>query len=163
LLDRASYHYFSNPLHETILGGTKNTITTSSKTQHGWTDRVFADIGSGTGRLVIAAAALHPEWKLCKGIELLPGIHNMAMQKLSKCGEESLANGFKGILPSNQDNEESTFQGLPMSPITLSCGSFEDDVRKPLGDVDVAFTFSSCYPKHTMIQLSQAVCKQVRF
>ena len=50
-----------------------------------WEDRVFCDIGSGTGRLVIAAAALHPGWKMCRGIEILEGIHNTALDAASKC------------------------------------------------------------------------------
>jgi hypothetical protein len=46
---------------------------------------VFCDMGSGTGRLVLAAAALHPNWKLCKGIELLETIHEEALEKLESC------------------------------------------------------------------------------
>lgn len=47
-------------------------------TSQGWTDKVFCDIGSGAGRLVVAAAALHPTWKVCRGIELLPSMHESA-------------------------------------------------------------------------------------
>jgi Histone methylation protein DOT1 len=50
-----------------------------------WDDKVFVDIGSGTGRLVLAAAALHPGWKLCRGIEVLRGIHAVAEETLQKC------------------------------------------------------------------------------
>jgi hypothetical protein len=49
-----------------------------------WEDKVFTDIGSGTGRIVLAAAALHP-WKLCRGVEVLEGIHNVALETLDKC------------------------------------------------------------------------------
>jgi hypothetical protein len=35
--------------------------------------------------LVLATAALHPSWKLCRGIELLPGIHEQAMDNLEAC------------------------------------------------------------------------------
>jgi hypothetical protein len=38
----------------------------------------FTDIGSGAGRLVLAAAALHPFWRRYRGVELLPGLHAMA-------------------------------------------------------------------------------------
>jgi len=50
-----------------------------------WNGKVFTDIGSGTGRLVLAAAALHPGWKLCRGVEVLEGIHNVAVETLRKC------------------------------------------------------------------------------
>jgi len=43
-----------------------------------WSDKVFIDIGSGAGRLVVASAALHPTFKVCRGIELLPGMHESA-------------------------------------------------------------------------------------
>lgn len=49
-----------------------------------WDGKVFTDIGSGTGRLVLAAAALHP-WKLCRGLEVLEGIHNVALETLEHC------------------------------------------------------------------------------
>lgn len=52
--------------------------------RQGWRDKVFLDIGSGTGRLVLGAAALHP-FRLCKGLEILEGIHNTALEKLQKC------------------------------------------------------------------------------
>jgi len=44
----------------------------------------FTDLGSGTGRLVMGAAGFYP-WKLCRGIELLPGIHRQAVSKLESC------------------------------------------------------------------------------
>lgn len=47
-------------------------------------DLVFTDLGSGTGRLVLAAAAFFP-WKLCRGIELLEGIHQDAISKMELC------------------------------------------------------------------------------
>jgi hypothetical protein len=46
--------------------------------------RVFCDIGSGTGRLVMAAAALHPTWKVCRGIEILNSLHQLALGKLHR-------------------------------------------------------------------------------
>lgn len=56
-----------------------------------WDDKVFCDIGSGTGRLVMAAAALHPGWKLCRGIELLKSIHVVAEETLAKCDSKGSA------------------------------------------------------------------------
>lgn len=50
-----------------------------------WDGKVFVDIGSGTGRLVFAAAALHSHWKKCRGIELLPGLNKAAEDTLDQC------------------------------------------------------------------------------
>jgi len=73
LLDRAHHHYF-------IEKGQRN----------GWDGKVFVDIGSGTGRLVIGASALHPGFSKCKGVEVLRGIHNEALQKLEKCNKHKI-------------------------------------------------------------------------
>ena len=66
--------------------------------------RTFVDIGSGTGRLVIGAAALHPELKLSKGIEILPKLHESAMQYLSQCSETLT------ISPINKDDNDDNSQ-----------------------------------------------------
>lgn len=58
-----------------------------------WNDKTFCDIGSGAGRLVMAAAALHPGWRLCRGVELLNSIHVVAEQTLAKCNPNSEATG----------------------------------------------------------------------
>eukprot|EP00978_Attheya_sp_CCMP212_P038552 scaffold192085_cov28-Attheya_sp.AAC.1 len=50
-----------------------------------WDDKVFVDLGSGTGRLVLGAAALHPGFRQCRGLELLEGIHGMAQDTLESC------------------------------------------------------------------------------
>ncbi len=51
----------------------------------GWDGKTFVDIGSGAGRLVLGAAALHPNLQLCKGIEILPGIHQASLENMEKC------------------------------------------------------------------------------
>jgi hypothetical protein len=68
VLDRAHELYFQNLPNK----------------QPDWTDKVFCDLGSGTGRLVLAAAALH-RWKKCRGVELLESIHKAAEENLNKC------------------------------------------------------------------------------
>ena len=68
LLDAAHDHYRADPRNQ------------NNVAQQDWTSKTFCDIGSGTGRLVFAAAALHPGWKVCRGIELLPGIHEAAVE-----------------------------------------------------------------------------------
>ena len=61
----------------------------TTKTASDW---VFTDLGSGTGRLVLTAAGFYP-WRLCRGIELLQGIHEQALQKLESCVERGDGDG----------------------------------------------------------------------
>jgi len=82
LLDKAHGYYKKEP---------NNTNSSSSKEEEAndmaWNDKVFCDIGSGTGRLVFGAAALHPGWKLCRGIEILKTISDVAKTKVEVCRE----------------------------------------------------------------------------
>ncbi|CAN0468519.1 unnamed protein product, partial [Discosporangium mesarthrocarpum] len=39
---------------------------------------VFLDMGSGTGKAVVAAGLLYPGLACARGVELLEGLHNMA-------------------------------------------------------------------------------------
>jgi hypothetical protein len=74
--------------------------------------QVFCDLGSGTGRLVLTAAALYP-WELVRGVELLPGIHDTAVEKLESCRsttdskvnpEVKFSEGSKNSAPSAQES-----------------------------------------------------------
>lgn len=113
-----------------------------------WRDKTFCDLGSGTGRLVLAAAALHPEWKLCRGIEVLPGISEQANQALQQCLVE---NGTTAAaLPQSY---------LPLAPIELCCGSLEDPYSY-FGDADLVFVFSSCMNGDLMKAIGVAVGRQ---
>mmetsp|Transcript_11264 Transcript_11264/g.13076 ORF Transcript_11264/g.13076 Transcript_11264/m.13076 type:complete len:500 (-) Transcript_11264:2219-3718(-) len=80
LLDRACHHYYRNE---------DNVKRLNNEQQNGLNGKTFVDIGSGTGRLVIGAAALHPGLSLSKGIEILPGIHESALESLEQCKESS--------------------------------------------------------------------------
>jgi SAM-dependent methyltransferase len=75
-----------------------------------WQDTVFCDVGSGTGRLVLAAHQLHA-WKECRGVEILPQVHREAEHKLQEC-----------------------------DGITLICGSFEDNDNLKNADCIFAFS-----------------------
>ncbi len=67
--------------------------------------KTFVDIGSGTGRLVLGAAALHPHLKISKGIEILPGIHEGAIKILEKCS--TLSNDMsKETSPNNHGDKK---------------------------------------------------------
>jgi SAM-dependent methyltransferase len=135
VLDRAHHHYYR---------GDPSAPTT-------WNNKVMMDIGSGTGRLVLGAAALYPEWKECKGVELLEGIHDIAQEKLTEC-----AVGRTTRVLSSKDNDD-----LSMAPVELKCGSFEDP-NMSLGDVDCAFAFSSCFTPDLMERLGQAIGRQCK-
>ena len=198
ILDRTAYHFDSH----------------ASK---GWDNKVFADFGSGAGRLVLGAAALNPKWKLCKGIEILPGIHELARENLNRCSVnngkeqsfaiplvgkpglhrnesdenlpyiESLSQNWNQInslkesrkevqreLPGSEDHSDDSMylysgsapvatksdehceeNSLPLAPIEFICGSF-DDPNVYLGDVDLIFCFSSCFPDGVIEIVSRA-------
>lgn len=118
-------------------------------------DVVFCDLGSGTGRLVLASAALHPNWKLCRGIELLESIHAEAVSKLESCRPEETD---KAALCSSLAPKDGGLS-LPMAPVELENGSFAD----PYGsffDANILFCFSSCLPVHARIELARSIGRQ---
>ena len=110
-----------------------------------YTDKVFCDIGSGTGRLVLGAAALHPTLRVSRGIEILEGIHNVAVQTAEQCQAGM-------TIPNHPDV-------LPLAPIDLTCGSATE---VDLGEVDVFFMFSSCMPPEILQEITQAIGSQCR-
>jgi hypothetical protein len=77
-----------------------------------WNEKVFTDVGSGSGRLVFAAAALHPGWRLCRGVEVLESIHDVAvLETLEKCRHTLDTSGISseemsGSKNSSRDREE---------------------------------------------------------
>jgi hypothetical protein len=141
-----------------------------------WEDKVFVDIGSGVGRLVFAASALHPNWKQCRGIELLPGIHREAVSKLqwytSRMHEANdvVEDGtdlrrdrhMRGDCVGSDENGSDTKNSqLWLSPIEFVCGSF-DDPYNFIGDADCIFVFSSCMPEETTDSLAKVIGRQCR-
>lgn len=106
LLDAAFDHYQTDPRNQNdSIGAARNTAPQD------WTNKTFCDIGSGTGRLVFAAAALHPGWKVCRGIELLPGIHEAALeiqQRLATPGPENSQRLEQEPLTNHNDGSDRT-------------------------------------------------------
>jgi len=142
-------------------------------------DIVFCDLGSGTGRLVIATAALHPTWKLCRGIELLESIYEDAVEKLQSCRREATSDDNPEANDDAEEDDETNDQTstdedvpsgmnlslpsddgpLPLAPIQLECGSFLDPYSS-FCDANVLFCFSSCLPKHLLIELARSIGRQ---
>ena len=83
----------------------------------------MADIGSGVGRLVLWAA-VNQKWRSYLGVEILPGIHEVAVEKLQE------ARAIPGLLQSDA--------------INFQCGSWsESDV---VAQLDVVFAATTCSP-----------------
>lgn len=131
LMDRALKHY-----HENDIAG-DNASSSSTTSGIDWSDKVFVDMGSGTGRLVLAAAALHPNLQECKGIEVLPSLHEQAKQKLASSSLDDVA------------------------PVEFVCGSF-DDPYTYLGNADCIFVFSTAMPTEVTNSLANAIGRQCR-
>ena len=68
----------------------------------------FVDLGSGSGRAVIAAALLQRSWKTCTGIELLEGLHALSLEAAEAYG------AVAQTLPS----------GGPAPDVRFLCGDF---------------------------------------
>mmetsp|Transcript_35478 Transcript_35478/g.72565 ORF Transcript_35478/g.72565 Transcript_35478/m.72565 type:complete len:422 (+) Transcript_35478:168-1433(+) len=161
LLDRAWEHYQST-------SATDNVDVTDTKP---WENKTFIDIGSGTGRLVISAAAMHPHWRACKGLEILKGIHSESVSIADGCtvsldekNELDIQNeSVKSILRIPQadtpsDNDE---RYIPLAPMHMIQGSFTNPYQY-LADTDCAFVFSSCMNPGLLEQLSIAIGRQCR-
>jgi hypothetical protein len=79
-------------------------------------DAEFLDLGSGAGRLVLAAAAMSNPWKRCRGVEYLPSLHLLAEEKLSQ------ATNLPAFLQSDVMLEESSWEapGLDLSNVDVA-------------------------------------------
>lgn len=125
----------------------------------------FCDVGSGTGRLVLAAAALHPDFQVCRGLELLEKIHGSAVETLQSCRTVSIDDNNKSdkfvlTVSSHQSSERSTIE-LPMAPIEFLCGSL-DDPYIYFGDVDLIFCFAACMGPDVLAKLAENIGRQCR-
>lgn len=156
LLDRAWEYYHSM----------------SISTTKPWENKTFCDIGSGTGRLVISAAALHPHWRVCKGLEILQGIHNESIHIADGCAVpldkkhelDIIDENVKSILRIPQEvtpSSESDEKYIPLAPMQMTHGSFTNPYQY-LADIDCAFVFSSCMNPDLLQQLSIAIGRQCR-
>lgn len=99
----------------------------------------FVDLGSGSGRGVLAASYLSPFTRLV-GIEILEGLHQAAIDVYS--GYES---NVRSLLPAT--DLRSTQQ------IEFHCGSFLD--LDWTSDVSLVFANSTCFPDALMDQIAE--------
>ena len=115
--------------------------------------------------MVLAAAALYPNWKLCRGIELLPTIHEESIDKLEDCRRRMVDEDIPRTSNSTTDIEllflPSDDEPLPLAPIEMECGSFEDPYSS-FCDADILFCFSSCLSSHLRINLARSIGRQSR-
>ena len=94
----------------------------------------FYDLGSGTGRAVLAARMLQ-DFSVCHGIEILEGLHHEA-----------------GIVVENYFSSSSFLQyfGVPTS-VNIACGSITD---YDWSDGDIVFANSTCFSLDLMQRIS---------
>ena len=90
---------------------------------------VFCDIGSGSGRLVLFAAAA-AKWNAVRGVELLQGLHEQAIEKL-ELARALRADGELDLLTEHID---------------LVNGSWDNPVLTAWEEIDVAFAYTTALP-----------------
>jgi hypothetical protein len=119
VLDRAHALYFENLPNK----------------QPDWTDKVFCDLGSGTGRLVLAAAALHP-WKKCSGVELLENIHKAAEENLNKCRIQDESSSTGTSAPVTTESNPTSPPPTPSAPTSTTPQTSTETTSVESPDVD---------------------------
>lgn len=83
----------------------------------------FIDLGSGVGRIVLAAALLQPKLGLCQGIEILPELHEQAVAARVSLDE---------LAPS-----------LPIAPCEYSAYDlYSEAATEALSSADILFSYS---------------------
>lgn len=111
---------------------------------------MFGDVGSGCGRLVVAQALTWP-WRACRGVEIVPSLHDIgeasleAAGRIAGGGEDMLSPAALGLLES-------------MAPCSLSLGDVNDEVsyagRQQHGrdEQDRCSLFRYCYLSYCLVR-----------
>jgi hypothetical protein len=171
LLDHSLQFYHTNVRNNEQR--TSHARTIRKNDSFNWDSKVFVDIGSGTGRLVLSAAGLHPNLKCSRGIELLDGIHQVAIKNLEKCRCPDDDDKNHGSDPyqkqhPNKNTMKRTMkkyqlsETIPISPVELICGNIADTNVAPIHDADIIFTFSSCMTTELLQKIANAIGIQCR-
>lgn len=106
----------------------------------------YVDLGSGTGKTVMAAALLHT-WRECCGIELVEGLYDSSLELLERWhdGLPYMPKGQKKIQYKLSPEVRAT-------PINLLQG---DVLEVDWSDADVVFSCSTCFEDDLMAQISK--------
>jgi len=165
LLDKAWGYYIDG------FGSVEGGVDAEEREKMPWANKTFIDIGSGSGRLVLSAAALHPYFKICKGLEILEGLNSVATLIAEQCrvsndtddtsDDQKVQYALPYITNSTDDTTNTTSTPLQMAPIQFKCGSFTNPYEH-LSDIDVAFVFSSCMKSNLIQELSIAIGRQCK-
>jgi SAM-dependent methyltransferase len=107
-----------------------------------WANRqgVFYDLGSGTGRAVIASRVL-ADFRVCKGVEILKGLHDEAMA--ISTGSYQFKAAYRRHFSVSDEVE-------------LYCGSL---TSIDWSDGDVIFANSTCFSDALMIEMAEMADK----
>ena len=105
---------------------------------------VFYDLGSGTGKGVIAAALLG-NFTVCKGIELLENLYDISLRLKAQFDDH-----FPGALERNPD----LFQSVPMIEFIHS-----DFFKADWSDASLIFANSTCFDHEMMERIGQIQLK----
>merc|ERR1740123_385320 len=99
--------------------------------------RCFVDLGSGTGRAALCAAALFPELERCVGVELSEERHDIAKQ-----GREAASAGAP--------------EALLRERVVLVHGDARAAVA-PIAAADVIWVSNTCFPDDLNAEVSAAI------
>lgn len=99
---------------------------------------VFYDLGSGTGKPVVAAAIAHT-FDICYGIEILEGLYSVSLDVLN-------AYNTRGKAKLNRTTD---------THVQMTLGSFLSFSVKDWRDADVVFVNSTCFDENIMLQLAK--------
>ena len=111
-----------------------------------FSSRTFVDLGSGTGKPVLAAALLH-RWRGVRGIELCEGLHAASLE---------LQERWEGGLPFLPPGERSLRYAIPpevrATPVRFELG---DATQLDWSDAGVVFACSTCFDAALFARLAK--------
>jgi hypothetical protein len=111
-------------------------------------DDVFVDLGSGVGRLVLAAAMLHP-FRYCAGVEVLPELHAEALE------------AHRRARRAVERREGGTQPRLELRPCEFVCQDFMEGAAPsgpdPLSEASIVYAYSTTWRSDNGFHLSPGV------
>lgn len=104
----------------------------------GLVGRTFVDLGTGSGKPLVAAALLAPGWRECVGVELLPGLVDAALE---------LEERFREGLPHIQKGVKGLQYRVPPAARSTPLRVEQGDVLEVdwWSTADVVFACSTCF------------------